>query len=141
MYCYFFNPLSFLLGIYLISCYLCVCTLLLLHIFFRVYFVVVFFFFFFFKQAVQSTFRMEEIYHSVAQQLDEERRRRVSAVQTLTIAEKSNADLREKLKAEEQQRKSAETALKGAETQAESQRNLANDVKGQLVTAKEQIGP
>ena len=58
--------------------------------------------FFFFKQAVQSTFRMEEIYHSVAQQLDDERKRRVSAVQTLTIVENNNADLREKLKAEEQ---------------------------------------
>ena len=45
---------------------------------------------------------MEEIYHSVAQQLDDERKRRVTAVQTLTIAENSNADLREKLKAEEQ---------------------------------------
>ena len=80
----FFNPPPpfFLLGITLISCYLCVCTLLLLHIFFCVYFVVVFFPppLFFFKQAVQSTFRMEEIYHSVAQQLDEERRRRISAV-------------------------------------------------------------
>ena len=82
---------------------------------------------------------MEEIYHSVTQQLDEERRRRISAVQTLTIAEKSTADLREKLKTEEQQRKSAEAALKGAETQAESQRKLANNVKGQLVTVKEQI--
>ena len=60
-----------------------------------------FFFFFFLKQAVQSTFRMEEIYHSVTQQLDDERKRRVSAVQTLTIAENSNADPREKLKVEE----------------------------------------
>ena len=60
------------------------------------------FFFFFFKQAVQSTFRMEEIYHSVAQKLDDERRRRVFAVQTLTIAEKGNVDLKEKLKTEEQ---------------------------------------
>ena len=74
-----------------------------------------------------------------SQQLDEERRRRISAVQTLTIAEKSNADLREKLKTEEQQRKSVEAALKGAETQAESQRKLANDIKGQLVTTKKQI--
>ena len=40
---------------------------------------------------------------------------------------------------EEQLRKSAEAALKGAETQVESQRKLANDIKGQLVTAKEQI--
>ena len=82
---------------------------------------------------------MDEIYHSIAQQLDDERRRRVSAVQILTIAENSNADLREKLKVEEQQRKSAEAALEGAETQAESQRKLANDIKGQLITTKEHI--
>ena len=63
---------------------------------------------------------MEEIYHSVAQQLDEERRRRIAAVQTMSVAEKSNTDLKEKLKTEEQLRKSAEAALKGAETQAES---------------------
>ena len=60
-------------------------------------------------------------------------------MQTLTIAENSNADLREKLKAEEQERKSIDAALKSAETQAESQRKLANEVKGQLVAAKEQI--
>ena len=59
---------------------------------------------------------MEEIYHSVSQQLDDERKRRVAAVQTLTIAENSNADLKQKLKEEEQARKSAESALKGAET-------------------------
>ena len=82
---------------------------------------------------------MEEIYHSVAQQLDDERKRRVSAMQTLTIAENSNADLREKQKAEEQQRKSVEAALKGAETQVESQRKLANDIKGQLVMTNKQI--
>ena len=29
--------------------------------------------------------------------------------------------------------------MKGAETQAESQRKLANDIKGQLVTTKEQM--
>ena len=39
----FSTPPFFLLGITLISCYLCVCTLLLLHVFFCVYFVVVFF--------------------------------------------------------------------------------------------------
>ena len=54
MYCYFFNlffsSFLFLLGITLISCYLCVYTLLLLYIYiyiFCVCFVVVFFFFFF----------------------------------------------------------------------------------------------
>ena len=82
---------------------------------------------------------MEEIYHSVAQQLDDERKRKVSAVQTLNIAENSNKDLKEKLKAEKQLKKSAKAALKGAVTQAESQRKLVIEVKGQLVTAKEQI--
>ena len=82
---------------------------------------------------------MEEIYQSVAQQLDDERTRRVSAVQTLSIAENSNKDLKEKLNAEEQLKKSVEAALKGPETQAESQRKMVVEVKGQLVTAKEQI--
>ena len=82
---------------------------------------------------------MEEMYHSVSQQLDDERTRRVAVVQTLTIAENSNADLKHKLKAEEQERKSADSGLKSAETQAESQRKLANEVKGQLVTAKEHM--
>ena len=75
----------------------------------------------------------------LSQQLDDERKRRSTAVQTLAIAEDSNADLRQKLKAEEQARKSSDVALKGAETQAESQRKLANEVKGQLVAAKEQV--
>ena len=44
---------------------------------------------------------MEEMYHSVSQQLDKERKRRTTAVHTLTIVENSNADLRQKLKAEE----------------------------------------
>ena len=57
--------------------------------------------FFFIKKSVQSTFRMEEMYHSVSQQLDDERKRRSAAVQTLTIAENSNTDLKQKLKAEE----------------------------------------
>ena len=51
-------------------------------------------------------------------------------MQTLAIAKDSNADLRQKLKAEEQARKSSDAALKSAETQAESQRKLANEVKG-----------
>ena len=61
--------------------------------------------FLFGKQAVQSTFRMEEIYHSVAQQLEEERRRRIAAVQTMSVAEKSNTELKERVKTEEQSRK------------------------------------
>ena len=63
---------------------------------------------------------MEEMYHSISQQLEEERKRRGTAVQTLAIAENNNSNLRQKLKAEEQARKSADAALKGAKTQAES---------------------
>ena len=95
--------------------------------------------FFFFFKAVQSTFRMEEMYHSVSQQLDEERKRRATAVQILTIAENSNADLRQKLKVEEQARKSVDAALKGAEMQAKSQRKLTNKAKEQLAASKEQV--
>ena len=50
-------------------------------------------------------------------------------MQTLTIAENSNADLKQKLKTKEQAKKSADAALKGVETQAESQRKLANEAK------------
>ena len=78
---------------------------------------------------------MEEMYHSVSQQLDEERKRNSTAMQTLTIAENSNVDVKQKLKAEEQARKIAEAALKGAETQAESQRKLTNEAKKQLAAS------
>ena len=41
-------------------------------------------------------------------------------MQILTIAENSNADLKQKLKDEELARKSSDSALKGAVTQAKS---------------------
>ena len=43
--------------------------------------------------------------NSYLQQLDEERKRRATTMQTLTIAENSNAELKKKLTAEEQARK------------------------------------
>ena len=46
--------------------------------------------------------------NSLYQQLDEERKRRAAAVQTLAIAENSNIDLKKKLAAEEQAWKSAD---------------------------------
>ena len=76
---------------------------------------------------------------SFSQQLDEERKRRATAVQTLTIAENSNTDLKKKLIVEEQARKSADAALKGAEKQAESQRKLTNKAKEQLTASNEQL--
>ena len=60
-------------------------------------------------------------------------------MQTLTIAENYNTDLRKRLTVEEQARKSADAALKGAEKQAESQRKLTNETKEQLATSKEQV--
>ena len=62
-------------------------------------------------------------------------------MQTLTIAENSNADLREKLKVEEQQRKSAEAALKGAETQAESQGSWPMTLKGNWLWPRNRLRP
>ena len=72
---------------------------------------------------------MEEIYHSVAQQLEEERRRRIAAVQTMSVAEKSNTDLKEKLKTEEQLRKSAEAALKGVRPKLRARGNWSSRSK------------
>ena len=96
-------------------------------------------FFFFFFKAVQSTFKLEEMTNSLSQQLNEERKRRVAAVQTLIIAENSNTDLKKRLTAEEQAWKSANAALEGAEKQAESQRKLAHEANDQLAASKEQL--
>ena len=95
------------------------------------------FFCFFCFKAIQSTFRLEEMTNSLSQQLDEERKRRATTVQTLTIAKNSNTDLKKKLITEEQARKSANAALKGAERQAESQRKLTNEVNEQPAASKE----
>ena len=115
------------------------------------YFPWLFFFFFFFLfltqhssllfrfKAVQSTFRLEEMTNSLSQQLDEERKRRAAAVQTLTIVENSNTDLKKRLTIEEQARKSADAALEGVEKQAESQRKLAREANDQLAASKEQL--
>ena len=77
--------------------------------------------------------------NSLTQQLDEERKRRATTVQTLTIAENNNTGLRKMLTAEEQARKSADAALKGAGKQAESQRKLTNEAKEQLTASREQV--
>ena len=77
--------------------------------------------------------------NSLSQQLDEERKRRATAMQTLAITENSNIDLKKKLIVEEQARKSADAALKGAEKQAESQRKLTNKAKEQLTASNEQL--
>ena len=60
-------------------------------------------------------------------------------MQTLAVAENSNTDLKKKLIAKEQTRKSTNSALKGAERQAESQRKLACEANDQLAASKEQL--
>ena len=95
--------------------------------------------FFFCFKAVQSTLRLEEMANSLSQQLDEERKRRTTAVQTLTIAKNNNTDLKKRLIVKEQARKSADTALQGAERQAKSQRKLAHEANEQLAASKERL--
>ena len=94
---------------------------------------------FFHFKAIQNTFRLEEMTNSCYQQLDEERKKRAAAVQTLAVAENSNADLKKKLTVEEQAWKSADSALDSTERQAESQRKLAREANDQLAAAKEQL--
>ena len=91
---YFFTIFFYFLFFYLYIYIYILDTILILFFFLS-------FLFFFFLKAVQSTFRLEEMFNSLSQQLDDERKRRVAVVQTLTIAENSNTDLRKKLTAEE----------------------------------------
>ena len=65
--------------------------------------------------------------NSYLQQLDEERKRRATTVQTLAIAENSNTELKKKLIAEEHAQNGADSALEGAKRQAEKQRKLARE--------------
>ena len=60
-------------------------------------------------------------------------------MQTLTVAEQSNAKMKKKLADEEHTRKRADVALKGAQRQAEDQRKLVREAIDQLATSKEQL--
>ena len=63
---------------------------------------------------------MEEITNSNYQQLDDERKRWATAVQTFIVAEQSNTKLKKKLADEEHARKSADATLESAQRQAEN---------------------
>ena len=60
-------------------------------------------------------------------------------MQTLNIAEQSNAKLKKKLANEENTPKSVDSALEGAQRQAEDQRKLVRKANDQLVSSKEQL--
>ena len=72
-------------------------------------------------------------------QLEDERKRRLSAVQTLTISEQDLAEKKKKLVAKEQARKSADSALEGVLRQAEDQRKRLREVNEELKAAKDQM--
>ena len=71
--------------------------------------------------------------------MDDERKRRVQAVQLFNIAYQSIKNLRKKLAEEEKVKKSANAALEGAERQAEEQRQLLRKAKDQLASSQEQM--
>ena len=60
-------------------------------------------------------------------------------MQTLSIAEQSNAELKKKLADEVHAQKSVDSALEGAERQVESQRKLACEANDQLAASKDQL--
>ena len=61
------------------------------------------------------------------------------AVQTLSKSEQDLADARKKLQIEEQARKSAESALKGYQEQAEDQAWLLREANAELKKTQEQV--
>ena len=71
--------------------------------------------------------------------MDDERKRRVQAVQLFNIAYQSIKDLRKKLAEEEKVKKSANAALEGAERQAEEQRQLLCEAKDQLASSQKEL--
>ena len=60
-------------------------------------------------------------------------------MQTLIVAEQSNVELKKRLADEEHARKSANSALQGAQRQAESQTKLAHEANDQLAASNEQL--
>ena len=56
-------------------------------------------------------FRAEEMANNFSQQLEDERNRRVAAVEAFKIIDQSTQDLRHKLEKEEKARKSVDSAL------------------------------
>ncbi|XP_030924828.1 myosin heavy chain, embryonic smooth muscle isoform-like [Quercus lobata] len=88
---------------------------------------------------IQNTFRPDEMFNNCYQQLENERKKRMSAVQTLTISEHNLAEARKKLTAKEQDRRSADSALEGTQRQAEDQRKRPREANEELKAAREQL--
>ena len=76
--------------------------------------------------------------NTCSDQLDDERKRRATAVQTLFKSEQDLADVRKKLQVEEQACKSAESALESYQKQAEDQGRLLREAFAELKKIQEQ---
>ena len=72
------------------------------------------------------------MFNAYSDQLDGERKRRATTVQTLSKSEQDLADARKKLQVEEQARKSAESASKGYQKQAKDQARLLRKANAEL---------
>ena len=72
-------------------------------------------------------------------QLDGERKRRASAVQTLSRSEQDLTVARKKLQVEEEARKSAELASEGHQKHAEEQSKLLREANAELKKTQEQV--
>ena len=92
-----------------------------------------------FFQVIQNTFKLDEMLDRCYSQLDDERKQRASAVQSLTQSEQDLAVARKKLIAKEQARKSANSALEGFQKQAEDQGKHLREANAELKSAREQI--
>ncbi|XP_030964844.1 ankyrin repeat domain-containing protein 30A-like [Quercus lobata] len=88
---------------------------------------------------IQNTFRLDEMFNNCYNQLEEERKKWSSVVQTLTISEQDLAETKKKLVTEEQARKSADSALEGFQKQAEDQRKHLHEANEELKAAREQV--
>ena len=86
-------------------------------------------------QIIQNTFKLDEMFNICSNQLDDERKKRATTVQTLTQSEQNLADARKKLLAKEQARKSADSALEGYQKQAEDQGNRLREANAELKKA------
>ena len=71
--------------------------------------------------------------------MEDEKKRRTTTVQTLTIAENNNVELKKKLTSEEHARRSADLALEGAQRQAKDQRKHLRKTTDQLIAAREEM--
>ena len=66
-----------------------------------------------FLQIIQNTFKLDEMLNICSNQLDDERKKRATAAQTLSKFKQDLADMKKKLLVEEQARKSVESTLEG----------------------------